>query len=80
MAGDLICHTSPHPSTLSPPQSPPLAHTTSGHNFCKACLDKKFAGIADEVAGGGHAAGIRSIRVRKQLKPCPTCKVRRRLW
>ncbi|KFM29258.1 E3 ubiquitin-protein ligase ORTHRUS 2 [Auxenochlorella protothecoides] len=48
--------------------------TPCGHNFCKACLDKKFAGIADEVAGGGHAAGIRSIRVRKQLKPCPTCK------
>jgi hypothetical protein len=45
----------------------------AGHNFCKPCLDKKFSGIADEIDAG--AATGRSLRVRKVLKPCPTCKV-----
>ncbi|PSC72511.1 E3 ubiquitin-ligase ORTHRUS 2-like [Micractinium conductrix] len=47
--------------------------TPCGHNFCKPCLDKKYGGIADEVDAG--AATGRSLRVRKTLKPCPTCKV-----
>lgn len=45
----------------------------AGHNFCKSCLDKKFAGIADEVDAA--AATGRALRVRKVVKPCPTCKV-----
>eukprot|EP00887_Chlorella_sp_A99_P001931 scaffold18.g1931.t1 len=49
--------------------SDPLS-TPCGHNFCKPCLDKKYGGIADEVENA-H----RSLRVRKVLKPCPTCKV-----
>lgn len=47
--------------------------TPCGHNFCKPCLDKKFGSIADEHDAG--AATGRSLRVRKTLKPCPTCKV-----
>lgn len=47
--------------------------TPCGHNFCKSCLDERFAGVADEIAGGGSAVGVRSMRARKQLKPCPVC-------
>ncbi|EFN57966.1 hypothetical protein CHLNCDRAFT_20354 [Chlorella variabilis] len=47
--------------------------TPCGHNFCMPCLEKKFGGIADEIDAG--AATGRSLRVRKVLKPCPTCKV-----
>lgn len=52
----------------NPPPSP------AGHNFCKPCLEKKFGHIADEIDAG--AATGRSLRVRKVVKPCPTCKVR----
>ncbi len=45
----------------------------AGHNFCKPCLEKKFGHIADEIDAG--AATGRSLRVRKVVKPCPTCKV-----
>lgn len=44
----------------------------AGHNFCKPCLEKKFGHIADEIDAG--AATGRSLRVRKVVKPCPTCK------
>ncbi len=33
-----------------------------GHNFCKGCLDAKFAGQADSVQGG---SGYRPLRTRK---------------
>ncbi len=56
------------------PLSPGALHMPSaGHNFCMPCLSKKYGGIADEVDAG--AATGRSLRVRKTLKPCPTCKV-----
>ena len=42
-----------------------------GHNFCRGCLDKKFEGITD-VAAPNAARG--NMRVRRNLKPCPTCK------
>lgn len=47
--------------------------TPCGHHFCKPCLEKKFAGVADEMDAG--AATGRSLRVRKIQKPCPVCKV-----
>lgn len=42
----------------------------AGHNFCKGCLDKRFEGINDIQAPNA----ARTLRVRKNLKPCPTCK------
>ncbi|KAI8473693.1 MAG: hypothetical protein J3K34DRAFT_518803 [Monoraphidium minutum] len=42
-----------------------------GHNFCKACLDAKFAGTAVSVVGG---SGFKTLRTRKVPKPCPSCK------
>ncbi|KAL6751321.1 PUA-like domain-containing protein [Haematococcus lacustris] len=51
--------------TLTDPLSTPC-----GHNFCKACLDKKFAGQGDVQP----ANASRSLRVRKVIKPCPACK------
>ena len=56
--------------TLPTPHPPPSSR--AGHTFCKPCVDKKFEGIADETDAG--AATGRSLRVRKTLKPCPTCK------
>eukprot|EP00775_Hariotina_reticulata_P002915 gene2915-3202_t len=51
-----------------------------GHNFCKGCLDAKFA--AAEAAAAtkngskalAEAQPARALRVRKVPKPCPTCK------
>ncbi|GBF96461.1 hypothetical protein Rsub_09260 [Raphidocelis subcapitata] len=51
---------------LSAPLSMPC-----GHNFCKVCLDAKFAGTATSVVGG---SGYKTLRARKVPKPCPTCK------
>uniref|UniRef100_A0A383VGC2 RING-type E3 ubiquitin transferase n=1 Tax=Tetradesmus obliquus TaxID=3088 RepID=A0A383VGC2_TETOB len=50
-----------------------------GHNFCKGCLDKRYAEVEAAKAGGGskalaEAQPARSLRVRKVPKPCPTCK------
>lgn len=33
-----------------------------GHNFCKACLDARFAGEATSVVGG---SGFKTLRARK---------------
>ncbi|KAK9844993.1 hypothetical protein WJX74_009361 [Apatococcus lobatus] len=44
--------------------------TPCGHHFCKSCLDKKFAGMGEVVEGKSS----RAMRVRKVVKPCPSCK------
>ncbi|XP_024536254.1 E3 ubiquitin-protein ligase ORTHRUS 2 [Selaginella moellendorffii] len=41
-----------------------------GHNFCQACLVGHFAGHKDVR---DRANGRRSLRVRKNQKPCPQC-------
>jgi E3 ubiquitin-protein ligase UHRF1 len=33
-----------------------------GHNFCKGCLDARFAGTATSVVGG---SGFKTLRARK---------------
>ena len=48
-----------------------LLSSWSGHNFCKPCLDKKFAGVSDTLA---RNESVRSLRVKKVVKPCPSCK------
>eukprot|EP00798_Chlamydomonas_sp_ICE-L_P016484 gene16484-22708_t len=45
--------------------------TPCGHSFCKGCLEKKFLGITDVVQPN---AARPSLRVRRNQKPCPTCK------
>jgi E3 ubiquitin-protein ligase UHRF1 len=50
-------------ATLRHPLSTPC-----GHNFCKPCLERKFAGITDT------APTARTMRVRVNPKPCPRCK------
>ena len=57
---------------VASPASAPPRPARAGHNFCKPCLDSKYGGIADEVDTGAITG--RSMRVRKTLKPCPTCK------
>lgn len=54
--------------------------TPCGHNFCRSCLEERFAGVADEIQGGGKAAGVRSMRARKVPKPCPVCRAELRDW
>lgn len=46
--------------------------TPCGHLFCKECLEAKFAGISD-IQQSNHE---RTMRVRRNLKPCPSkdCK------
>ncbi|GAX84579.1 hypothetical protein CEUSTIGMA_g12000.t1 [Chlamydomonas eustigma] len=44
--------------------------TPCGHNFCKGCLEKRFDGITDVQAPNA----ARELRVRRNTKPCPTCK------
>lgn len=39
-------------------------------NTPQACVDKRYAGMGDEQ----EVASGRSLRVRKVVKPCPTCK------
>eukprot|EP00878_Enallax_costatus_P002906 GHUV01003100.1.p1 GENE.GHUV01003100.1~~GHUV01003100.1.p1 ORF type:complete len:864 (+),score=393.39 GHUV01003100.1:552-3143(+) len=49
-----------------------------GHNFCRECLDKRFADLEAAASGGSkalkEAKPARSLRQRKVPKPCPTCK------
>lgn len=40
-----------------------------GHHFCKPCLLSHF-----EDQPAAKVCTVRSFRVRKQLKPCPTCR------
>eukprot|EP00891_Asterochloris_glomerata_P000428 jgi/Astpho2/428/gw1.00011.32.1_t len=47
--------------------------TPCGHHFCKPCLEKRFAGLGDLDSRTAHASS-RSLRVRKVVKPCPSCK------
>ncbi|KAK9800861.1 hypothetical protein WJX73_001980 [Symbiochloris irregularis] len=47
--------------------------TPCGHHFCKPCLE----GLFEERSASQPertAVAARSLRVRKELKPCPTCK------
>lgn len=44
--------------------------TPCAHNFCKACLEKAFAGqsfVRDRTKGG------RSLRAQKNIMKCPSC-------
>ncbi|KAK9812690.1 hypothetical protein WJX72_002129 [[Myrmecia] bisecta] len=54
-------------ATLQQPVSTPC-----GHHFCLDCLKKKFEGMGDIQEPRVETS--RSMRVRKVVKPCPTCK------
>ena len=41
--------------------------TPCGHQFCKACLEAKYAAEAPSDCSA------RPLRTRKQRKPCPVC-------
>lgn len=42
-------------------------HTPCGHQFCKGCLETKYAAEAPTDCSA------RPLRTRKQRKPCPEC-------
>ncbi|KAI4308513.1 hypothetical protein L6164_031576 [Bauhinia variegata] len=47
--------------------------TSCAHNFCKACLEERFAGqsyIRSRTCQGG-----RSLRAQKNVMKCPTCSI-----
>lgn len=57
----LICR-----KVLSQPLTTPCAH-----NFCKACLEGKFAGKT--YIRRTNCEGRRSLRARKNIMKCPSC-------
>ncbi|XP_006300831.2 putative E3 ubiquitin-protein ligase ORTHRUS 4 [Capsella rubella] len=46
--------------------------TPCGHNFCKGCLETKFAGISKMRE---RSRGERTLRAMKNVMPCPQCSI-----